>query len=221
MDIQFHIDRNQRKTLAHRIAELTEQQAEYLAAPSFAYQIGGFTLNKDSVLTFSDDTDEKLTDFLLNSLSKEGFAFDGPDDFLTVTMPKDYFTEQTLANLKKLVANKEMLLKHAFDTDSLEITETDENIEFPWFSVSEPEDGDAYCKFISALCDFVKNQKRVNNKPDTSDNEKYAFRCFLLRIGMIGADFKQTRKVLLRNLTGSSAFRHGKPKGEPNHEVSE
>ena len=78
MDIQFHIDRNQRKTLAHRIAELTEQQAEYLAAPSFAYQIGGFTLNKDSVLTFSDDTDEKLTDFLPNSLSKEGFAFDEP-----------------------------------------------------------------------------------------------------------------------------------------------
>ena len=144
-----------------------------------------------------------------------------PDDFLTVTMPKDYFTEQTLANLKKLVANKEMLLKHAFDTDSLEITETDESIEFPWFSVSEPEDGDAYCKFISALCDFAKNQKRVNNKLDTSDNEKYAFRCFLLRIGMIGADFKQTRKVLLRNLTGSSAFRHGKPKGEPDHEVSE
>ncbi|MDE5754780.1 MAG: virulence protein, partial [Oscillospiraceae bacterium] len=117
--------------------------------------------------------------------------------------------------------NKEHLLKHAFAADSLEITETDETIEFPWFLVSEPEDSDAYCKFISALCEFAKTQKRINNKLDTSDNEKYAFRCFLLRLGMIGSEYKAARKVLLRNLTGSSAFRHGKPKGETDHEVSE
>ena len=32
-----------------------------------------------------------------------------------------------------------------------------------------------------------------------------------IRLGMIGTDYKHTRKVLLRNLTGSSAFRHGTP----------
>jgi hypothetical protein len=85
----------------------------------------------------------------------------------------------------------------------------------------DDSDGDIYCTFIEKLCDFAKNQKRVNNKPDISDNEKYAFRCFLLRLGMIGSEYKTARKVLLRNLTGSSAFRHGKPKGESNHEVSE
>lgn len=46
------------------------------------------------------------------------------------------------------------------------------------------------------------------------DNEKYAFRCFLLRLGLIGAEHKQTRKILLRNLTGSSAFKAGQPKEE-------
>ena len=71
------------------------------------------------------------------------------------------------------------------------------------------------------LCEFAKNLQRVVNKPDTSDNEKYAFRCFLLRLGMIGADYKAARKVLLRNLTGSSAFRHGKPEGGADDTVSE
>ena len=38
---------------------------------------------------------------------------------------------------------------------------------------------------------------------------------------MIGAEYKQARKVLLRNLTGSAAFRHGKPEGETENAVSE
>jgi hypothetical protein len=41
------------------------------------------------------------------------------------------------------------------------------------------------------------------------DNEKYAFRCFLLRLGFIGAEYKTDRKILLKNLTGSSAFKNG------------
>lgn len=38
-------------------------------------------------------------------------------------------------------------------------------------------------------------------------NDKYAFRCFLLRLGFIGDEYKIARKVLLKNLTGNSAFR--------------
>ena len=51
------------------------------------------------------------------------------------------------------------------------------------------------------------NQKRVQAKEKPVENEKYAFRCFLLRLGFIGAEYKQTRKVLLKNFEGSSAFR--------------
>jgi len=59
---------------------------------------------------------------------------------------------------------------------------------------------------------MARNAKRVNAKEKDTDNEKYAFRCFLLRLGFIGAEFKTERKILLRNLTGSSAFRSGQPK---------
>lgn len=54
-----------------------------------------------------------------------------------------------------------------------------------------------------------KAVKTVSAKEKEVDNEKYAFRCFLLRLGFIGAEYKEERKVLLRNLTGSSAFKNG------------
>ena len=55
---------------------------------------------------------------------------------------------------------------------------------------------------------MAKTQKRINAKEKEVDNEKYAFRCFLLRLGFIGDEFKAERKILLRNLTGSSAFKN-------------
>ncbi|MEG0910140.1 MAG: hypothetical protein RSF70_01010, partial [Ruthenibacterium sp.] len=55
-------------------------------------------------------------------------------------------------------------------------------------------------------------QQRITATEKTVDNEKYAFRCFLLRLGFIGADYKDERKMLLANLTGSAAFKA--PKSE-------
>ena len=58
------------------------------------------------------------------------------------------------------------------------------------------------------------NQKRITAKEKPVDNDKYAFRCFLLRLGFIGEDYKAERKILLRNLSGSSAFNSGAKKTE-------
>ena len=56
---------------------------------------------------------------------------------------------------------------------------------------------------------MARNQKRITAKEKPADNEKYAFRCFLLRLGFIGTEYKGERKVLLKNLSGSSAFKNG------------
>lgn len=53
-------------------------------------------------------------------------------------------------------------------------------------------------------------EKRINETQKMPVNEKYAFRCFLLRLGLIGDDYKAARKYLLRNLDGDSAFKGGK-----------
>ena len=69
--------------------------------------------------------------------------------------------------------------------------------------------------------ELAQKQKRAVAKEKAVENEKYAFRCFLLRLGMIGDDYKTSRRILLQNLTGSSAFKCGHRKEAASHEVSE
>ena len=216
MNIKFNIEKSQRKALAQKIGELTGSEVKYLGVPSCGYQIGAYTLDKEAVLH-----GDELPDELRSELQKAGYTAEDEPVALTISMPRDFFGEQGLENLLQIIENKETLLKHALNTESLVVKECEETIEFPWFTVEKDGDGDAYARFITALCEFAKNLKRVVNKPDTSDNEKYAFRCFLLRLGMIGEEYKPVRKVLLRRLTGSSAFRHGKPEGGADDAVSE
>ena len=221
MNIKFIIEKKERKALAQKIGELIGAEVKYLGVPSCAYQIGNFNLSKDAVLTCNDRTENEIIEKVLNGLAEVGYTTENEPEKLTVQMPADSLSEPTINRIRRILENKEALFKAALRTDSLEIEVTETTVNFPWFTIEEDEDADAYSKFISLLCEFAKNQKRINNKPDTSDNEKYAFRCFLLRIGMIGAEYKAARKVLLRDLTGSAAFRHGRPEGETENEICE
>ena len=212
MIIKFGLAGNERKKLAWAVAMIIGTTAEYQYMPTCAYKIGEcYTVTKSGDLEISDQADRKETERLLAELASRGYAV--PDttepEFkgLTVQMPADFFTEHTLGNLRQICENKVALFHAAFQTDCLDIIPSDEKVEFPWFTVEQDGDADAYCTFISMLCEFAKNQSRINRKPDTSDNPKYTMRCFLIRLGMVGAEFKAARKVILRNLTGNSAFR--------------
>lgn len=133
---------------------------------------------------------------------------------LTVTMPKAYFTEESIKNLRTLITAKQNLIKKAFGIEELPIEETDETIRFPWFAI-KPADSvsvTAYTKFIYALCELAGSQKRITAKEREVENEKYAFRCLLLRLGFIGDEYKTDRKILLKNLSGSAAFKDKKDK---------
>lgn len=123
--------------------------------------------------------DTEVIERVLDGLDKACYTSEDEPEALTISMPRDFFTEQSMNNLLQLIANKETLLKHALETESLAVNECEETVEFPWFTVEKDGDADAYAKFITMLCEFAKNLQRVVNKPDTSDNEKYAFRCFL------------------------------------------
>lgn len=221
MTIAFHLTGENRKTMVKAVSEILEIPAEYQYMPTCAYKIGEcYTVTKEGNLEISDSADSKEAEHLMEELKKRGY--DVPETAepestkLTVQMPADYFDEHTLGNLQQICENKATLFQAAFQTDSLDIISSDEKVEFPWFKVEQDGDADAYCTFISMLCEFAKNQKRINNKPETTDNPKYTMRCYLLRLGMIGAEYKSARKALLRNLSGSSAFRKA-----ANDEVSE
>jgi hypothetical protein len=134
---------------------------------------------------------------------------------LTVEMPREQFSDTQLENLKKLVDGKAALLKAALAVDELPINITEDKVSFPWFSITpSAEECEAYCSLIAAICRMAKEAKRVTLKEKNVTNTKYAFRCFLLRLGFIGDEYKQSRRILMKNLTGSSAFKDGKKGGD-------
>ena len=141
---------------------------------------------------------------------------------LTVSLPRESFTDAALENLHRLVDAKAALIKKALAVESLPVEADAEKVSFPWFA--DGQDGDAakaYTHFITALCDMARKQKRVTAKERTTDNEKYAFRCFLLRLGFIGEEYKNERKILLKNLSGNGSFKSGARKGAADDGVSE
>ena len=144
------------------------------------------------------------------------------EDSLSISMPRSLFTETALQNLDALLLSKGRLICHAFDIKEATYTLTNDRITFAWLhGTITDETAKAYAEFISKLCLMARTQKRVTAKEKIVDNEKYAFRCFLLRLGMIGSAYKESRKILLQNLIGSSAFKSGHRKEAEDHAVSE
>jgi len=144
------------------------------------------------------------------------------EDSLSISLPRSLFTETALQNLDALLLSKGRLIRHAFDIREVTYTLTDGRITVAWLhGTITDETAKAYAEFISKLCLMARTQKRVTAKEKIVDNEKYAFRCFLLRLGMIGSSYKESRKILLQNLTGSSAFKSGHRKGAESYAVSE
>ena len=113
-----------------------------------------------------------------------------------------------VGNLLKLLDAKGDLIKKALGISDIRIEMKEDRVAFPWFTEVEPESAMAYTNFIAALCRMSKESKRITATAKEVENEKYAFRCFLLRLGFIGAEYKKDRKILLQNLSGSAAFRN-------------
>lgn len=217
-----------RKPLVKSISEFTGADAVYMRTPTYAYQIDYFTVTREGNLEFDDRADSEEIEGLIEFLAERGFiaevadtepvetanevpaAADSAEHSETVGLTVEVPLEGTaVGNLTKLLEAKGRLIRRALAVDSLPIEVTDSTVKFPWFADCGADDCKAYAHFISALCELAANAKRVTAKEKETDNDKYAFRCFLLRLGFIGSEYKTERKILLRNLTGSSAFKNG------------
>ena len=214
-EIRFKLESKQRPKLAQEIGNILGTAPHYERVPSCAYDIAGYRLDKEGVLHIPEGAEETAKDLILQ-LRERGFQDDAEvteevpvqQEKLTIAIPKESLTDTALENLQKIIANKQTLFQRAFRTDSTEVEITEEKINFTWFPYTTDSDEiAAYTQFISRLCDMARDAKRVSSKPTETDNDKYAFRCFLLRLGFIGKEYKTARKILLRNLTGNSAFR--------------
>lgn len=207
MELYYNRTGAERKELVAAIAEITGEKSKYLGAPSMAYQIGDYQVSKEGILSGPDsDEAEQLT----TELSSRGFEGECREHEVNISVPLEYVDA---GNLIHLLEAKGELIKKALGIENTFIKEEGETVTFPWFKDLTPEEVQTYTKFISALCKMSVTQKRVTAKAKDVENEKYAFRCFLLRLGFIGDEFKADRKILLSKLDGSAAFKCGHKKG--------
>ena len=249
--LDFNVTGTERKRLVQAISAFMGADAKYLGAPSFAYSVDYFTIDRNGVVSFDDRADSEEIEGLIETLVNEGFVSQvsnlgceedadsaaQEDDTasesetaanptetaiapqsesvgLTVRIPLD---KVAVGNLTRLLEAKGTLIKNALGIADLPISIEEDTVAFPWFEeLPGADEVKAYTHLIAALCEMSKNQKRITATEKEVDNAKYAFRCFLLRLGFIGAEFKTERKILLRNLSGSSAFKSGHEGGADN-----
>lgn len=242
MILHFYVTGESRKKMVRAIEEAAGQKARYLGVPSCAYSIGDYTVGKNGELEYDDSLSAEETSAVIDaSVTATGLS---PAEWaeneeiaeseeiveateetpqsenvgLTIGFPLE---KVMVGNLTKLLEAKGNLIKKALGLDALPIEVTEDKVNFPWWDTM-PEDFEeitSYTDFLAALCKMSKEQKRISAKEKEVENEKYAFRCFLLRLGFIGAEYKKDRKILLKNLTGSSAFK--KAKEESDDAISE
>ena len=227
-----------RKEMVRVIESATGQKARYLGMPTAAYQIAFLTVERDGTLAASGIyvTEREVLDKILQALKAVGFEQEKPeyDEFarlggmyqrneqagqlvklvsddqcaLSVYLPRD---SVNVGNLVKLLEQKGALIRKALGIVSTVFGWSEDEVWFPWwYTMPTPEETQAYIDFICALCKMSKARTRINKTAEReSENEKYAFRCFLLRLGFVGPECKEDRKILLRNLTGDAAFKKG------------
>ena len=239
MTVNYNATGTRRKELVKKVSEaLGGWEVKYLGAPTFSYRVGDFEIDRNGALIFDERTDTKLVERVLEALAQSGFeceeaqediaamtdAEGAPEEkpgettadetiSLSVSLPRESFTATALDNLDGLLESKGNLIKKAFGIEEATYTLTDDRITFNWLNGEvTPESSKACQDFIGKLCEMARNQKRVTAKPKSYENEKYAFRCFLLRLGLIGNEYKTSRKILLQNLSGNSSWRDGKRK---------
>ncbi len=257
MKINYNVTGPKRKSLVGAISLELNAPTIYLGAPTFAYEVGGYHIDKNGMLEGEDNyglvadlkglhdfkaiTEEYDTpipkvepapedvqipnesalgggsspycDYEEPSVNAEPEQSDEVEtNRLTIELPKTDFNDVAFENLKRLVKSKSSLIKKALGTDCINIMTTEETIYFPWFQGELTSDEvKAYTHFVTALCETAKTQQRVNATEKHAENEKYAFRCFLIRLGFVGSEYKAERKILLKNLSGNSAFKNGAP----------
>ncbi len=165
------------------------------------------------------DTEEVET--LITALADKGFLATPPEDTEeesadAVTIEPD---KVNVSNIQKMLDTKGDLIRKALGIESVAVKVTEKGVAFPWFESTQNEAARRTCvRFIEALCKMSCEQTRVNKRPKSVVNERYAFRCFLLRLGFIGKQYKDDRKLLLKNLEGSSAFKYGRKSDHANCE---
>lgn len=200
-----------RAEVAKLIAQATGEQARYLKAPSMAYQIGQYLLTRDAHLE-----GPKLTEQLRQVLASRGITITAPAEEvgLAIMVPAAELGEQGRDNLTALMRAYGPLIARALSLSAPAgveyIRHEDAGLvaRFAWFTTLPDAEVASACQdFITALVAMARTARRLRGRAPQDDNDRYAMRTFLNRLGLSGDEHKATRRVLTRHLSGNGAWR--------------
>lgn len=240
-----------RKELVHKLAEHLEVAPAYLGAPSFAYQVGDYTVDRHSNILDTQGQEVELEELLANMVEEDYMEVEATQETaseteepvaLEIELPLEGHQGKSLRNLIHTIYSKQLLIKKALGLETDLVSEeaitalnqepmasldhfrkamediTCPGIDFDFeketitFKLGQdgddPDKVEAATQLLALINKSARGLKRnASAKVKSTDNEKYTFRTWLLRLGMIGDEYKTARKVLLKNLSGNSAFR--------------
>lgn len=214
-----------RKDVIAAIAALQGAKPHYEGVSTMAYTADGWRMDSEGKLTspvFEMDAATSIEPALM-AVAETGHE---TDERLTVELIPEELDVNSIDKMGALLEGKVTLIRAALAT-ALNLNAAsagDYGVELDFFNGTvDFETILAYLHFSASLYDMVGKQKRVTVKDKLVDNEKYAFRCFLIRLGLNGKEYKTTRKVLLQHLAGNGSFKSGarKPQDDAPQEATE
>ncbi len=228
MRLNYNVTGAKRKELVQLLSSFTGCEAKYLGAPTFAYKVGEYHIDRNGVISSDENINDAVEQDIIFILRNNGFQPEFESDsecdleleyegqsigFPIEEFPGETINDEVIKRLTAIIQSKHTLFKKAIGTAcDLNIELEDGKLWFDWFDRElTQQEADLYEPFMKALVQMATTAKRVTAKEKPIDNEKFAMRTFLNRLGLSGAEYKPLRKELMKNLTGNSAFRHGKP----------
>lgn len=198
----------ERKIIAAVLGEVLEAPVKYAGVPSCAYEVAGWKISKEGFLISPpfDAEDAPAVKTVMDALKIAGGAAEGR---LEVQISAEGADEAALSNLDKILKSKETLIRKSLEAQGeIAASIEEDKLIFGFFKATINKDEISACVLlIMRIWEQAQVLKRVVVREQAVDNEKYAFRCFLLRLGFIGDRYRLERKVLLARLEGNMAFK--------------
>ena len=231
----FRVTGIERKAVSQIIAAVTNQAPKYAGPPSFAYKVGNISIDREGIITAH--VDEELGNILTALKESGAIAMGYATITISMgehsgvslrNLVNSIYSKDALLQ-KSLVRNEQLLptslleiinevrleeiedfeecIKEA-ETGRLKFDFENKTISFSFYNATmEIDEVKTYLAFSTLLEAQAIKQKYTSFLQKKVDNDKYAMRCWLLRLGMIGAEYKKEKKILLERLTGSGSFR--------------
>ena len=235
----FNVSGKERKQLVMAISEILGVEAIYKKPPTYAFEIGNITVDRNGcasgeisaeLLTAlaergfvpESDAGEETTVPKMETIEESAETEEQstetpvdtelPTDNISIDVPLDGFSPETIDRLCKLVMAKSSLIKMAIGAEDLPIRVLPDRIFFDWFKLSDSENMMEYAKFINALCETAKRKQRVTTRVNSDfENPRFSMRTWLTALGMAGSEYAQIRRLPTSTLPGNGAYRYGKP----------